>query len=55
MSLRMHLDQTLQQAGHQLAGKYAESIHEYDLGHEHILSLADLISTGVISQFAEKF
>ena len=53
--MKMHLDLTLQEAVDRLQGRYAEDIRDYDKIHEHILGLADLLSTGIIAQFPEKF
>lgn len=53
--MKMHLDLTLAEAVAQLEGKYDESIEGYDLVHEHILGLADLLSSGIIAQFPEQF
>ncbi len=55
MGMKMHLDLTLQEAVDRLGGKYADDIKDYDTVHEHILGLADLLSTGLISQFPDKF
>jgi hypothetical protein len=54
MGMKMHLDVTLQEAVDRLGGKYADDIADYDKVHEHILGLADLLSTGLISQFRDK-
>lgn len=53
--MKMHLDLTLAEAVAQLQGKYSESIRDYDKVHEHILGLADLLSSGIIVQFPDKF
>ncbi|MDP2668547.1 MAG: hypothetical protein Q8P07_01815 [bacterium] len=53
--MKMHLDITLAEAVAQLQGKYAESVKDYDKVHEHILGLADLLSSGIIAQFPNKF
>ncbi len=53
--MKMHLDVTLQEAADRLAGKYADDIKDYDKVHEHILHLADALSSGIISQFPDKF
>ncbi|MCC7446869.1 MAG: hypothetical protein IT324_05595 [Anaerolineae bacterium] len=53
--MKMHLDITLQEAANRLAGKYADDIKDYDMVHEHILHLADALSSGIISQFPDKF
>ena len=53
--MKMHLDLTLAEATARLQGKYAEDIAEYDKIHTHILGLADLLSSGIIKQFPQKF
>jgi len=53
--MKMHLDLTLTEAVAQLEGEYTESINDYDEVHEHILELADILSTGIINQFPDKF
>ena len=51
----MHLDQTLDEATHQLKGDYAASIKDYERVVEHILGMADVLSNGIIAQFPAKF
>lgn len=51
----MHLDQTLSEATAQLTGDYATSIAEYDHIVTHIQTMADVLSTGIITQFSDKF
>ncbi len=50
-SMRMHLDQTLAEAAHELAGDYEASIADYEEIHVHILAMADLLSDGLIRAF----
>jgi len=52
-AMRMHLDQTLAEAAHELAGDYAASVADYDEIHEHILAMADLLSEGLIGAFPQ--
>ncbi len=49
--MKMHLDLTLNEAVARLQGKFADDIGAYDKVHEHILGLADLLSTGILNQF----
>ena len=51
----MHLDQTLDEATHQLKGDYAASVKDYERVHHHILGMADVLSDGIIAQFPSKF
>jgi len=50
-----HLDQTLEEATHQLKGDYAASVKDYDHVVHHILGMADVLSDGIIAQFPAKF
>lgn len=54
-AMKGHLDQTLAEASHELTGKYAESVADYDEIHHHILQMADVLSTGIMRSFPEKF
>ncbi len=51
----MHLDQTLEEATHQLKGDYAASVKDYDHVVTHILGMADVLSDGIVAQFPAKF
>jgi len=53
--MKMHLDLTLQEATAHLTGDYAADIAAYDQVHDHILKLADLLSTGIMQQFSDQF
>jgi hypothetical protein len=53
--MRGHLDQTLDEAAHRLAGDFAADIRDYDRIHRHILMMADAISNGIIKQFPGRF
>lgn len=53
--MKTHLDQTLTEAAHELAGDYAASVADYEQVHLHILALADTLSRGVIGQFPSRF
>jgi hypothetical protein len=54
-SMKTHLDQTLAEAADELGGDYAGSVAEYEEVHLHILAMADLLSSGIIRQFPNKF
>ena len=49
--MKMHLDLTLDEATARLKGDFAADIKDYDKVHEHILGLADTLSTGILAQF----
>jgi hypothetical protein len=54
-AMKMHLDQTIDEATHQLKGDYPASIKDYDHIVQHILGMADVLSDGIIAQFPKKF
>jgi hypothetical protein len=54
-AMKMHLDQTLDEATHRLQGKYDQDIKDYDEIVKHILMMADVLSNGIIEQFPKKF
>lgn len=54
-AMKMHLDQTLEEASDRIQGKYDEDIKDYDEIVAHILTMADLLSSGIVKQFPEKF
>lgn len=53
--MKMHLDMTLKEASDRLQGDYEADIQDYDAVHDHILGLADLLSSGIIKQFPSRF
>lgn len=53
--MKMHLDLTLTEAADRLNGKYADDVKEYDLVENHILGMADILSSGIIHQFPQDF
>jgi hypothetical protein len=53
--MRTHLDQTLSEAQNQLGGRFKGSVRDYDAIHRHILEMADMLSTGIIEQFPQRF
>jgi hypothetical protein len=54
-AMKTHLDQTLEEASDRIQGKYDEDIKDYEEIVAHILTMADLLSDGIIAQFPEKF
>ena len=53
--MKMHLDLTLKEAVDRLEGNMAADIQDYDQVHDHILGLADLLSSGIMAQFPDQF
>jgi hypothetical protein len=53
--MRVHLDQTLTEAAHELAGDYSASVSDYEAVHAHILQMADMLSSGIIGAFPGAF
>lgn len=53
--MHTHLDQTLAEATAQLTGDYAKSVTEYDHIVTHIIDMADALSSGIVTQFPNKF
>jgi prophage DNA circulation protein len=53
--MRVHLDQTLAEAAHELQGDYATSVTDYEAVHQHILAIADMLSAGIMRQFPARF
>jgi hypothetical protein len=54
-ALFTHLDQTINEATHQLKGDYAASIKDYDAAMDHMLMIADILTNGIEAQFPSKF
>jgi hypothetical protein len=53
--MKEHLDQTLAEAEDELSGNYTASVNDYEAIHLHILALADLLSSGIMHQFPNRF
>jgi hypothetical protein len=53
--MREHLDLTLAEAVYQLQGRYPESVAVYDKVHDAILTMADMLTSGIIKQFPKQF
>ena len=54
-SMKTHLDQTLKEASDELTGHETDSVADYDAIHLHILEMADLLSSGIIHAFPQRF
>jgi hypothetical protein len=53
--MKKHLDDTLLEAVQRMEGKHAAEVRTYDRIHDHILEMADALSTGIIAEFPKKF
>jgi hypothetical protein len=53
--MKVHLDQTLAEASDELHGNYTASVADYEAIHQHILEMADALSSGIIKQFPGRF
>jgi hypothetical protein len=53
--MKDHLDLTLDEAVARIQGRFADDIVAYDLVHDEILSMADMLSDGIIAQFPSRF
>lgn len=53
--MNTHLDTTLDEATARLNKNYNGDVAAFDAVHDHILMMADTLSSGIIKQFPEKF
>ena len=53
--MKDHLDLTLAEATAQIEGRYRASIAAYDEVHDQILTMADMLSDGIIARFPDRF
>ena len=54
-AMKTHLDQTLAEAAAELNADYPASVADYEAIHLHILDMADLLSSGIMRQFPQRF
>jgi hypothetical protein len=50
-----HLKLTTDEAGHRIKKEYDEDVKSFDKVHNEILSMADMLSEGIMKQFPDKF
>ena len=53
--MKVHLDQTLDEATSRLKGDYPADIAAYDAVQLHILEMADTLADGIVTQFPNRF
>ncbi len=53
--MHKHLDLTTQEAVARLQGNWSADVAAYDQIHEHILHMSDLLSSGLVKQFPQRF
>lgn len=53
--MREHLDDTLAEAVDHLKGNFAADVADYDKVHVQILSMADMLTAGIVAQFPKQF
>lgn len=53
--LEMHIKQTIGYSTALMKNNFQKAIKEYDAAFEHMMHLADIMSTGIIDQFPDKF
>jgi hypothetical protein len=53
--MKVHLDQVIEQAVDELKGNYAADARAFAPYIRHILEMADMISSGIIRQFPQRF
>ena len=54
-AMKEHLDETLTEASDELSASFTASVADYEAVHQHILAMADLLSSGIMRQFPGRF
>lgn len=54
-ALKYHIDTTTTYAVDLLKGDYKKSIEDYEKAHQHMMTVADILSSGVVKQFPDRF
>ena len=53
--MKVHLDETLTEAADELSGNYTASVADYEAVVLHMLAFANLLSSGIMHQFPNRF
>jgi hypothetical protein len=53
--MKTHLDQVVEMGSDELIHHYAESVGVWSAYRDHILAMADTLSSGIIKQFPNQF
>ena len=53
--MRIHLAQVVTMGADELTGQYAASAAEWNPYRDHLLMMADMLSSGIIKQFPARF
>jgi hypothetical protein len=53
--LKTHLDTTLAEAGARLKVQWQQDVAAYEAAREHVLMMADALTSGIAAQFPERF
>lgn len=53
--MKAHITQTIGYASDVLAADYASAIEKYDQAEAHMIEMADMLTTGLVEQFPDKF
>jgi hypothetical protein len=53
--MNRHLALTTAEAGARIQGKWAADVAAYDRVHAEILAMSDMLSSGIINQFPNRF